>query len=207
MRAQAIWAVGSIAQGFVDTVSSSYFSSSRPSQALPTSELCAAALALLRAHPTQEKTASSAIRALGFLAGEVEVEEGEDAEGVEGLQAACLATLLAAIEDQEGEREREREREKDEVPTARIKTRWNACCALASVLRRLEARAQREREEGRRRRPRPWAARVVRTLVHTLMADENAKVGWVRPWCPNDRVIGRKRKVWVRLALSTDSTV
>jgi hypothetical protein len=74
--------------------------------------------------------------------------------------------LLGAIEEGEGGEE-----EEESLPTARIKTRWNACCALASVLTRLVSREV-EEDGGRR----PWGGRAVRSLVHTLMTDGNAKV-------------------------------
>lgn len=159
VRAHAIWAIGNVAQGLLGPVPLS--SSSQPQQ-LPAARLCAAALALLQAHPQQEKTASSAIRALGFLAGELE-------EGHKELQAACLAALLGAIDgggaggDKGGE---------EEEPTARVKTRWNACCALAWVLARLNTRGGGGQEAAATAAP----PGTVRTLVHTLMADGNAKV-------------------------------
>lgn len=161
VRAQAIWAIGNVAQGLLGPATTTA-PTPQPHHQLPAARLCAAALALLQAHPQQEKTASSAIRALGFLAGEL---EGED-DDHQGLQAACLAALLGAIEGDGGG---DGGGGKEE-PTARVKTRWNACCALAWVLARLNARG------GGREAAFAAPPGVVRTLVHTLMADGNAKV-------------------------------
>ncbi|GAB5036693.1 armadillo-like helical domain-containing protein [Nannochloropsis oceanica] len=158
VRAQAIWAISNFSHSLS-------MEGGREGGRVDVAAICAAALEVLRAQPEQEKTTSSALRAIGHLLGQLNEEEQQQRGGValaaavaaaEGgseiasLRRACLSAILDIVQGQGREGEEEGAGEKGKDTPVRVKARWNACCALTSFLHATAWRrtTKTERKEG-----------------------------------------------------------